>query len=112
MQSPKRVLIVELGQFLGGTLNELLKTHSDLVMDTVSPINSDDFRNKIHEFKPDVILMDDTIHRSELGNLLLVALEEFSDLRVMILNANQNQVHLFAQKRIAVRSSADLLSAL
>jgi len=106
-----RVLIVENQLLLGAGLQNLLSGETDLDVIGISPRNQLELVQKIRQIQPDVIFLDED---SRLTNAtdLLTFLENFSKLRVIVLNANDNIAHIYIKKQTLVTPNARLISVI
>lgn len=104
-----RVLIVENQLLLGAGLQNLLSGETDLDVIGISPRNQLELVQKIRQIQPDVVFLDKD---SRLTNAtdLLTFLENFSKLRVIVVNANDNLAHIYIKKQILATPTAQLIS--
>lgn len=107
----KRILLVETGQLIGGVIRDLLASHPDYQVIGVNPSNPDEFQKAIQEDQPDVVLMDDTITIGCMSSAFQI-LQEFPQLRLVILCSNENRAHVYSAQHVTVTELADFYSIL
>jgi hypothetical protein len=66
---------------------------------------------EIEQFKPHVILLDHSLQSSEFISSIF-SLNEFPDIRLMVINSENNLVHVLDKYQIEVTRGKDLLNAL
>ena len=104
-----RILIVENQQLLGGGLQSLLSGETNLDVIGISPRNQLELVQKIRQIQPDVVLLDEDSCLTNATDLLTF-LENFSKLRVIVVNANDNLAHIYIKKQILVSPADQLVS--
>ena len=104
-----RVLIVENQLLLGAGLQNLLSGETDLDVIGISPRNQLELVQKIRQIQPDVVFLDKDSRLTDATDLLTF-LENFSKLRVIVLNANDNLACIYIKKQTLVTPTARLIS--
>lgn len=104
-----RVLVVENQLLLGAGLQNLLSGEIDLDVIGISPRNQLELVQKIRQIQPDVVFLDKDSRLTDATDLLIF-LENFSKLRVIVLNANDNLARIYIKKQTLVTPTARLIS--
>jgi chemotaxis response regulator CheB len=108
----KRVLIIESGHFVGGVIDDVLKSHcGDLELRSIVPTNVTELRRAVAEFQPDIIIADDTTPDELLKVILLISLR-YPALRVVVICADSNRVQIYNMERVEVAHLEDFLAVL
>ncbi len=108
----KRVLVIESGLFVGGVINELLKSRcADVEVQSISPSGVSDMCRVIALFNPDVIITDDTSPDELLKAILLYSLR-FPNLRVVVICADSNRLQIYNTQRVEVAHMEDFLAVI
>ena len=108
----KRVLVIESGLFVGGVINELLKSRcADLEVQSISPSGVSDMCRVIALFNPEVIITDDTSPDELLKAILLYSLR-FPNLRVVVICADANRLQIYNTQRVEVGHMEDFLAVI
>jgi chemotaxis response regulator CheB len=107
----KRVLLVESGRFIGGVIHRLFALEDKLTVREVRPCSPRELLRAVSEYQPDVVVMDDTQQVSYL-NYLLCSLQNCAALRIVVVNANSNQVEVYYKQKVPVMNTADLFAVI
>lgn len=107
----KRVLLIESGQFIGGVIRNLFLKYDDLTVFETSPNNTRELNKAVKRYQPDIIVLDDTVNASFLS-LLLRLLQNRDDLRVVVVNTDNNHVSVYQKQKIEVSQTDDFFSIL
>lgn len=107
----KRVLVVHSNLLLIAGVESLLLRELDLVVKGTPLTSKEALLNEIEKFKPHVILLDQSLQLSEFL-LSIITLNEFSDIRLMVINVENNLVNVLDKYQIEVTQGKDLLNAL
>jgi hypothetical protein len=108
----RRALIIHSGLFVGGVIYDVLKSRcDDLEVRSISPASVAELRRAFREFRPDIIIADDTAPDEVLKAILLISLR-FPSLRVVVICADSNRVQIYNMQRIEVAHLEDFLAVL
>jgi chemotaxis response regulator CheB len=108
----KRVLVIESGFFVGGVIDDILKNNcGDLELRAIVPANVAELKRAVADFKPDIIIADDTTPDEVLKAILLISLR-FPALRVVVICADSNRVQIYNMERVEVAHLEDFLAVL
>ena len=108
----KRVLIIESGLFVGGVIDDLLKSRcGDLEVRSISPSGVSDMCRVVALFNPEVIITDDTSPDELLKAILLYSLR-FPNLRVVVICADANRLQVYNTQRVEVVRLEDFLAVI
>lgn len=105
----KRVLVVHRDLLLGIGIESLLEREKDLLVMGIaitSNMNSD-----IENFHPNVIVLDETLSFGDL-NRIFETLQDGPELRVMVINLQNNHVTVYDKREISITQSNDLIYAI
>jgi DNA-binding NarL/FixJ family response regulator len=104
----RRVLIVENQTLLGAGVHSLLGDETGLEIRGISPHDQTELIQDVRCFQPDIVIMDKVGHLIAPLNLL-AALENHSQLQVIVVSADDNQVCIYDKRQLLVRQAADFL---
>jgi chemotaxis response regulator CheB len=100
----KRVLIIQSDRIIGGVLTSLIAHQENLDVVTLSLTNPIDLIDEVSRIEPDVIVMDD--HGRLACNADLHALlETIPELKIIILNSNDNHIEVIAKNEFDIQSA-------
>ncbi len=108
----KSVLLIESGQFIGGVIHSLFAHHDNLNVIEARPSNSRQLLKAVAKHRPKIIVLDDTVRVDYLPHLLRYMQSSDDDIRVVVVNANSNQVELFERQQINLHRTADFFAIL
>ena len=105
----KKVLVVHSDLMLGAGIENLLAREKDiLVMGTSVTTN---MSSDIDKFRPNVIVLDETLSFEDLGRVFDL-LKDCPELRVMVINLQDNRVNIYNKREISISQSTDLVYAI
>jgi chemotaxis response regulator CheB len=107
----KRVLLIESGQFIGGVIHSLFSTHEQLTVIESSPANVRELMKAVRNTNPHIVVMDDTVSIDYLSHLLGY-MQNTADLRVVVVNTNENELEVYQKQQVHVSQTADLFAVL
>ncbi len=107
----KRILLIESGQFIGGVIYSLFARQDHLSVIESSPTNSRQLRSALTKHKPEIVVLDDTVRLAYLPHLLKY-MQGNEGVRVVVVNADSNQVEVYEKQQIDVRRTADFFAIL
>lgn len=103
-----RILIVENQLLLGAGLQNLLSKIADLEVIGISPRNQLELIREIKQLQPDVIFLNKDSRLTDASDLLTF-LENFHELRLVVVNANDHLVRIYSQQEARLCQTTDLL---
>lgn len=110
MENPKRILVIRSDMLVAlGIEASLLKTN-DFTVEIVPGSDENAVNGKIKIFKPEVIVMDDSIPLSRISRLI-EAIENLTRVRVLVVHAFDNQIDIFNKHEFTLKESSDLITA-
>lgn len=104
----KRVLLIESGKFIGGVIHSLFSHYDQLTVIEAAPANERELLKAVKEHQPEIVVIDDTL--KDYLTYLLNYLPGSEDLRVIVVDANHNQVEVYQKQQIAVKQTADFFA--
>jgi DNA-binding NarL/FixJ family response regulator len=107
----RRVLIVENQTLLGAGVHSLLGDETDLDIRGISPHDQTELMQDVRRFQPDIVIMDKVSHLIAPLNLL-AALENHSQLQVIVVSADDNQVCIYDKRQLLVKRTTDFLDVI
>jgi chemotaxis response regulator CheB len=107
--SEKRVLLIESGQFIGGVIHSLFERHERLSVTVSSPTSSQELLKAVVRDRPDIVVIDDTVHTSFLGHLLR-HMQICDGMRVVVVNTDSNRLTIYDKQQVDVTATADLFA--
>jgi DNA-binding NarL/FixJ family response regulator len=106
----QRVLIVDNGFLLCAGIQKLLARHPGLNVLSSSPKNQAELIQKIRCARPDVVVLDGLTHPFDVANFTLFSAD--AELRVVVVNANDNQVRIYGKREVLITRAVDLINIL
>lgn len=106
----KRVLLIESGKFIGGVIGSLFLDIKQIRLIKAQPANPDELLKTVQAARPNIIVLDDTLH--EYLAQLLGYMQQSEGLRVVVVSADSNQVAVYEKQQYPVRQKADLFAVL
>lgn len=103
-----RVLIIENQLLLGAGLQSLLSGETDLDVIGISPRNQLELVREIRQLQPDIVFLDKDSRLTDATDLLTF-LENFPELRVVVINANDHLVRIYNKRETRLCQATDLL---
>ena len=107
----RRVLVVCNEILLLAGVESLLARELDLDVCTIVLSERDDFITEIERSEPQVVVLGERLVLSRFS-LLLELLNRFPELRVMVIDDEENILHIYDKHEVAVRQGTDLVSAI
>jgi len=104
----QRVLIVENQILLGAGVQSLLGDETDLEMRGISPTSQVDLIHEIRQYQPDIVVVNASSHLTVPGKLLF-AVDNHSQLRVVVISADDNRVCIYEKHEVFMTRASDLL---
>jgi chemotaxis response regulator CheB len=107
----KRVLIIQCESLLGAGVESLLTGLGKMLVEGVEQDDLGAIIAAIQAQKPDVIIMDEkTLANHALE--FLQFLEQYPQLRVVVVNSHHNYLQVFDKRLIPIETSTDLLAVI
>ena len=104
-----RVLIVENQLLLGAGLQNLLTGEADLDVIGISPSSQLELVQEIRKTRPDVVLLLKDSFLTD-ATELLAFLEGYPKLRVLVVNASDQLIHIYDKQEVQVKHTTQLIS--
>jgi len=105
----QRVLIIENNLLLGAGIQNLLAGTANLDVIGISSRKWPDLVQEIERLQPEVIVLDEASHRASLTKLLPL-LKEFPQLRLVVVSANDNRIHIYGKQEILITVATQLIN--
>jgi len=109
--SEKRIMLIESGKFIGGVFFNLFQQHDQLRIIEAAPANPQELLNAVESYRPHIVVLDDTVDEAFLTHLLHY-MQKSGDIRVVVVNTENNRVALYQKQQINVLRSADFFAIL
>lgn len=107
----KRIMLIESGQFIGGVIHNLFQQYEQLSVIEAAPTNWRELLRAIKRHRPEIVVLDDTVHASYLEQLLRY-MQHSPGFRVVVMNTDSNQVSVYEKQQYDVRGTADFFAIL
>ena len=107
----KRVLLVESGRFIGGVIQHLFSKNDQLRVIETAPASNRELLQAIREYKPEIVVLDDTLSCDFLAHLLRF-MRVSKNLRVLVVNTNSNSVEVYQKELVDYHQTADFFAIL
>ena len=109
--SQKRIMLVESGHFIGGVIHSLFERQNEMRVIETTPTNTRELIRAVELHKPEIIVLDDTVHANYLAQLLSY-MRNSEDFRVLVVNTDRNRVSVYQKQQVDVNQSADFFALL
>ena len=109
MSNVPRVLIVQNELLLGAGLQALLAHETDLEVIGISPHDQAELAQDIRQIRPDIVFLDEDSYLVDAGELLIL-LQDLPKLRVMVINTNDNLLHIYDVQQVMILSTTQLIN--
>ncbi len=107
----QRVLIVENGLLLGAGIKNLLSREADLDLVGLTPSNEAELIKNIKLFKPEVVILDEATYLTNAIRLLAL-LKNYPELRLVVVNTNNNLMYVYDKQKRLVSQATDLVNVI
>ena len=105
----QRVLIIENNLLLGAGIQNLLAGMANLeVIGIASGRKWGELAQEIERLQPDLIVLDEDSHLANLTKLLPL-LAEFSQLRLVVVSANDDRVRIYGKQEFLIATATQLV---
>jgi DNA-binding NarL/FixJ family response regulator len=104
----RRVLIVENQTLLGAGVHNLVGDETGLEVRGVSPHDHTELIRDIQRFQPDIVILNKVSQLIAPLNLL-AALENHTQLQLIVVSADDNRVCIYAKRQLLVKRAADFI---
>lgn len=105
----QRVLIVENQSLLGAGIEKLLASEPNLHVMGIAPVHEAALLDEINRYQPDVIILD-VITRLTNPTKLLAQLQHYPQLKLIIVNGNDNLLQIHHKQQTLITQAADLVT--
>jgi DNA-binding NarL/FixJ family response regulator len=104
----RRVLVIDHQLLLGAGVQGLLSDEAGLDVIGVSPADPLELAQDVRRYQPDVVVLDEN---SRLGSPagLLASLEDYPELHMVVVSADDNRVCIYGKQEVLMTQAADLL---
>lgn len=107
----QRVMLVGNVSLLGAGIEQLLQDVPDLIVEAVAPDSTDHWITQITTSHPNVIVLHQTMYRIDPARLL-ASLENHDRIRVVVIDPDDNQLHIYEKNQISVAHVEDLVAVI
>lgn len=107
----RRILFLRTDQLITEGVESLLMQETSLEMKTVILNDAKSIRVELDAFRPDVLILDESLFVSDLFTHLNL-FKDFSSLRVVVINTSSNQLHVYDKHDVTVKKASDLIAAI
>ena len=107
----KRVLVVINKLLFGVGLESLLSHEHDLSVKSVPYHSKKLLAEEISQYEPNVVLIDESIRMTHLPTLFDI-LKGFPDIRVLVVNTQENSIQVYDKQEIQITRSLDFITAI
>jgi DNA-binding NarL/FixJ family response regulator len=107
----KNVLVINNKDLLSGGVLSLLCHENDFVVINKDVIEKSALNNAMEEFHPDVVIVNESL-LSTFPSTLLGWLKVFPETRLIVLDENENLLHIYEKKEVVVERSLDLIATI
>ncbi|GEM_PF-3041446 len=107
--NPKRVLIVNVESLLLGGVESLLGAKGKFILMNTSSDDPFTLLRNISQLKPDVIIINEDEAVASLDpTYLITSLSELQNMRLIVLNTRDNNIHIYEKQAFAISNSQEL----
>jgi hypothetical protein len=107
----KKVLVLETDQVFGGVFLNLIANQAHLVTTSLRVTSHTDLFHEVSSRNPDVVIVDDSIF-SQIDNRLFSLLQQFPDLKIVVLCTEANHVEVYTKQQTIISRSQDFFNVL
>jgi DNA-binding NarL/FixJ family response regulator len=107
----KNVLVINNKDLLSGGVVSLLCHQDDFIVVNKDVIDESALNNAMEELRPDVVIVNESL-LSTYPSTLLGWLKVFPETRLIMLDENENLLHIYEKKEIVVEQSLDLIATI
>jgi chemotaxis response regulator CheB len=107
----KKVLVIQSDRIIGGVLTSLISHRENLEVVSLSISNPLDLIGEVARILPDVIILDDQGHFACNADLHEI-LEISPELKIIILNSNDNHVQVISKNEVNLNHAEDFFEML
>lgn len=107
----KTVLLIESGQFIGGVIHSLFAQCDALNVIEAAPTNSHELILLVNQYRPKVVVLDDTVRADYLAHLLKY-MRSSDGIRIVVVDTFSNQLEVYEKQQIPIKQTADFFAAL
>lgn len=107
----KRILVVHGENLLIAGVESLLTHESDLKVMGVGNSNKSYFLQEVDQFHPHVVVIDESSLLADL-TFLHYLLKTCPDLRIIVVDEEDNLIHIYEKRVISVAQSTDLINVI
>lgn len=104
----QRVLVATHEMLLGAGIESLLLRQKELDLVGITPGSSADLIKKITRLKPEIVILDEGMYLVS-AKELLTFLNDWPEMRLVVVSANENRVQVYNKRQIRVTQSMDLV---
>lgn len=102
-----RVLVVENQLLLGAGIQKFLSDEADFEVIGSSPSDQLDLVREIRQLRPDVVFLDIDSRLADAIDLLNF-LEDFPDLRVILVSTDHDRIQIYTRREVLIHHPTDL----
>ena len=106
-----RILVINSEDLLSGGVVSLLRREEDFEIVTKDIPDKSALASEIEGLKPDAVLINESFLFTYPASVLHL-LQEFPELRVIVLDENQNLLHIYKTREVVVERSLDLIATI
>ena len=107
----RRILVIENDLLLGGGVENLLLQEIGLDVIGISPRDEEELIRQIRSLQPNVVILDEATYLTNSVRLLAM-LGHHHSLRLVIINANNDLVHVYHKYDVVLHQISDLIEVL
>ncbi len=104
-----RVLVINSQDTLSGGVVSLLSREEDLEIIDKEVAGKSDLVSALEELQPEAVIMNDSLLFTYPATILRL-LRSYPELQVIVLDEDQNLIHLYTKLEVVVERASDLIS--
>lgn len=107
----KKVIVLLSESLIGKGVESILSREKDLSVTSTSFIDDATLNQQIERDQPDVVILDERLEIADLS-CMVGLLKENPELRVIVVEEQQNLIHVYQKQEIIVTRVADLIDTI
>ena len=107
----RRVLVIRSNQLLAVGVESLILQKNNMIVMSAAFDDVQAIRTEIESFHPDVLILDDSLKILDLPALFGL-IKEFANLRVVVVNVEANELHVYERHVVSVKPSNEFIAVI
>lgn len=110
-QVKQRVLVATKEMLLGAGIESMLMRQNELSLISTISHTTIELINKVHQLKPEVVILDEKMYLDSL-NELMTCMNERPEMRLVVVSDSENRIQIYNKRQLRVTQSMDLVETM